>query len=127
MLGSTGTRYTAGVTRQGGAMGEARELNWYVKECRPRYEEMLGQMVEVPSISMDPSHAGDNRRMARLAVEFLKDLGAEAEIVETKGNPVVTGGWTVGRQYPTVTIYNHLDVQPAQEPEWRHPPFTFHN
>jgi len=108
-------------------MAEERELDRYVRDNRSRYEAMLGEMVEVPSISMDPVHAGDNRRMATLAVEFLKDLGAEADVVETKGNPVVTGGWTAGRQYPTVTVYNHLDVQPAQEPEWRHPPFTFRN
>ena len=108
-------------------MADGRELDRYVTEVRRRYEDMLGQMVEIPSISMDPDHAGDNQRMAALAVDFLKNVGAEGGVVETKGNPVVTGGWTVGRQYPTVTVYNHLDVQPAQEPEWRHPPFAFRN
>jgi acetylornithine deacetylase/succinyl-diaminopimelate desuccinylase-like protein len=88
---------------------------------------MLGQMVEIPSISMDPDHAVDTRRMASVAADFLKDMGGEVELVETQGHPVVTGGWTVGRHYPTVIVYNHLDVQPAQEPEWRHPPFAFRN
>src|SRR3989442_6298197 len=60
-----------------------------------------------------------------MAVQFLKDLGAEARIVETGGYPVVSGGWTTGSRHPTVTVYNHLDVQPAQEPEWRQPPFAF--
>jgi acetylornithine deacetylase/succinyl-diaminopimelate desuccinylase-like protein len=86
---------------------------------------MLAEMVEVPSISMDPQHAQDIRRTADLAVRFLKELGAEAQIVETGGHPVVAGGWTTGKQHQTVTVYNHLDVQPAQEPEWRRPPFTF--
>jgi len=100
-------------------------LESYIQESRPRFEQTLAEMVELPSVSMDPAHAQDMRRMAALAVQFLKELGADAQIVETKGHPVVSGGWTTGKHHPTVTVYNHLDVQPAQEPEWRQPPFTF--
>jgi acetylornithine deacetylase/succinyl-diaminopimelate desuccinylase-like protein len=74
---------------------------------------------------MDPAHASDIRRTADLAVQYLRSLGAEARIVPTQGYPVVTGGWTTGAAYPTVAIYNHLDVQPAQEPEWTREPFAF--
>jgi acetylornithine deacetylase/succinyl-diaminopimelate desuccinylase-like protein len=84
-------------------------------------------MVEVPSISMDSSHKGDIRRVADLAVQYLIGMGAKAQVVETGGYPLVSGGWTTGAEYPTVTIYNHLDVQPAQEPEWKHAPFVFQN
>jgi acetylornithine deacetylase/succinyl-diaminopimelate desuccinylase-like protein len=108
-------------------IGRASGLETYIRESRLEYERMLGQMVELPSVSMDPAHAGDMRRTAELAVQYLKAFGAEARIVETKGHPSVTGGWMTGAEYPTVTIYNHLDVQPAQEPEWRQPPFTFRN
>jgi len=83
--------------------------------------------VEIPSISMDPKHAGNVRQMARYAAELLRGLGADATVVETKGHPIVSGGWTTGRNHPTVTIYNHMDVQPAQEPQWRQPPFAFRN
>lgn len=100
-------------------------LESYIKAARPGFEDMLAQMVEVPSISMDPQHAHDIRRTATLARQFLKALGADARIVETGGYPVVSGAWTTDMQHPTVTIYNHLDVQPAQEPEWRQPPFVF--
>jgi len=100
-------------------------LESYIQESRPRFEQMLAEMVELPSVSMDPAHAQDMRRTAALAVQFLKELGADAQIVETKGHPVVSGGWTTGKHHPTVTVYNHLDVQPAQEPEWRQPPFAF--
>lgn len=65
------------------------------------------------------------RKMGTAAVHILKSFGAEARLVETSGYPAVSGGWFVGNHYPTVTIYNHLDVQPADEPEWRHSPFTF--
>jgi acetylornithine deacetylase/succinyl-diaminopimelate desuccinylase-like protein len=100
-------------------------MNSYITDSRARFEEMLGQAVEIPSISMDPKHAPDIRRMAELAAQWLRRLGAEAHIVETPGYPVVSGGWTTDKQHPTVTIYNHLDVQPAQEPEWRQAPFAF--
>ena len=102
-----------------------RHLESYVREGRGRFEEMLGQAVEIPSISMDPAYAADIRRMAKLAAEYLRDAGAEAHIVETAGYPIVSGGWTTNPAYPTVTVYNHMDVQPAQEPEWRQAPFAF--
>jgi acetylornithine deacetylase/succinyl-diaminopimelate desuccinylase-like protein len=108
-------------------MVNERRLKSFVKESRPKFEDLLGQMVEVPSISMDSSHAGDMRRMADLAVQYLAELNAQVQIVETGGYPMVSGGWTAGPKYPTVTIYNHLDVQPAQEPEWKQAPFAFKN
>jgi acetylornithine deacetylase/succinyl-diaminopimelate desuccinylase-like protein len=100
-------------------------LSAYIQDVRPRFEDMLGQAVEVPSISMDPAYAKDIRRMAELAAQYLRDLGAEASIIETSGYPIVSGGWTTGSHHPTVTVYNHMDVQPAQEPEWRQAPFSF--
>jgi len=100
-------------------------LNKYIAETRPRFEDWLGQMVEIPSISMHPDRAGDIRKMAEWGRQALTELGAEGIIVETGGHPVVAGGWVQDGRYPTVTIYNHLDVQPAQEPEWRQAPFAF--
>ncbi len=106
-------------------MTMSQQLESYVRESRSRFEGLLGQMVEIPSISMDPANAPDIRRMAELARQILVDAGAEAEVVETGGYPIVSGGWTTGKRYPTVTVYNHMDVQPAQEPEWRQQPFAF--
>lgn len=106
-------------------MVNERQLRVFIKESRPRFEDFLGQMVEVPSISMDSSRADDMRRMADLARQFLAGLDADVQVVETGGYPMVSGGWTTRPEYPTVTIYNHLDVQPAQEQEWRQAPFAF--
>jgi acetylornithine deacetylase/succinyl-diaminopimelate desuccinylase-like protein len=104
-----------------------QELEKYVVDRRAQFEDLLGQMVEIPSISMDPGKANDMRRMAELTVQVLRGMGAESQIVETGGYPIVSGGWMAGDGYPTVTVYNHLDVQPAQEPEWRQDPFAFKN
>lgn len=107
-------------------MNEAdRRLDAYIRDRRSQFEAMLGQAVEIPSISMDPAYAKDIARMAELAVQFLRDAGADAQVVKTAGYPVISGGWTTDRTHPTVTVYNHMDVQPAQEPEWRHAPFAF--
>src|SRR5678809_448260 len=108
-------------------MAVNQQLEAYVEHSRARFEDLLGQMVEIPSISMDPTKANDMRRMATLATQVLTDGGAEAQIVETGGYPIVSGGWTTGAHHPTVTIYNHMDVQPAQEPEWKQAPFAFKN
>src|SRR5690349_17739753 len=103
------------------------QLEGYVEENRKRYEDLLGQMVTIPSISMDPAKANDIRRMATLAREVFSEAGAEAHIVETGGYPLVSAGWMTGAHYPTVTVYNHIDVQPAQEPQWQRDPFAFQN
>lgn len=100
-------------------------LDSYIRSSQSRFERMLAQLVEIPSISSEPAHHQDLLHIATLAAEYLQNWGAEASIVETQGAPVVSGGWMLSPRYPTVTIYNHLDVQPADEPEWRHPPFTF--
>lgn len=101
------------------------ELKSYIKSIRPKFESMLAELVELPSVSSDPSCTADIRCTANLAAQFLRHLGAEASVVETEGYPAVTGGWNVGTGLPSVTIYNHLDVQPALEPEWRPSPFIF--
>lgn len=102
-----------------------RQLTQYLADNRSRFEDLLGRMVGVPSVSMDPERVKDVRRMADLGAQILTEFGAEAQVVETGGHPLVSGGWTTGTKHPVVTIYNHLDVQPAQEPEWRQDPFAF--
>ncbi len=100
-------------------------LEQYVKESRPRFEEWLGRLVEIPTVSMDPARRNDMRRGAEVAVDCLAALGAQAAIVETRGHPLVVGGWMQDPAWPTVAVYNHLDVQPAMEPEWTREPFKF--
>lgn len=102
-------------------------LDAYIQSIRSEFEEKLAQLVEIPTISMDPEHRADIQRGADLAAEYLRAVGAEVEKVPTPGNPVVFGKLIQDPQYPTLAIYNHLDVQPANEPEWRQEPFKFFN
>jgi acetylornithine deacetylase/succinyl-diaminopimelate desuccinylase-like protein len=66
--------------------------------------------------------------MAELAAATLRSFGAQADIHRAEGgSPIVLGSLAAGGPAPTVTVYNHLDVQPASketEP-WRSEPFVF--
>src|SRR4051794_5104593 len=121
------TRYNPRIFPGESSMIDHARLERYVTDSRHRFEDLLGQMVEIPSISMDPVKTLDIRRMAEFSRQLLTDVGADVRIVETGGYPIVSGGWTTGVHHPTVTIYNHMDVQPAQEPEWTQAPFAFKN
>lgn len=90
---------------------------------RTRFEAELRRLVEIPSISADPARAPDLQRTAEAAAEILESYGARAEILPTPGAPLVVGSFGEAPGRPTVTVYNHLDVQPANEPEWRSDPF----
>ena len=102
------------------------DIDQYVASSQAEFEEKLREWVEIPTISAAPENKNDIQRGADAAVQYLRALGADAEVVPTPGNPVVIGKFMTGADRPTVTIYNHLDVQPANEPQWRRAPFVFH-
>jgi acetylornithine deacetylase/succinyl-diaminopimelate desuccinylase-like protein len=96
-----------------------------IGELRGEFEDRLAAMVELPTVSMDPGRRADIDRCAALAADYLGALGARTDRIETDGFPIVVGRLIRDPAFPTVTIYNHLDVQPADPAEWRTPPFTF--
>jgi acetylornithine deacetylase/succinyl-diaminopimelate desuccinylase-like protein len=102
---------------------DSAALDRYVTSCRSGFESSLAHLVSIPTVSMDPARSGDVRRGADAAAELLRSLGARADVLETEGNPVIFGRFETGSKHPTLTVYNHMDVQPADEPEWRRPPF----
>jgi len=90
---------------------------------RREFEEKLAALVEIPSVSMDPARRADVEEVAHTGCGLLRELGARSECIKTAGLPLVLGSLVQDPKYPTVTIYNHLDVQPAEADEWRTPPF----
>jgi acetylornithine deacetylase/succinyl-diaminopimelate desuccinylase-like protein len=105
--------------------GLYRNIDNYIQGVRTEFEDKLATLVELPSVSSDPQHLDDIKRCGETAAQYLRDLGAEAELLSTPGNPVVSGSLIIDPKYPTVTIYNHLDVQPADPTEWHKAPFSF--
>lgn len=106
---------------------EKKSLAAWARGERNRFEDTLAKFVEIPSVSAEPDRAKDVARCADAAAQLIEDLGGKAKVHKTAGHPIVHGRFTVSRKAPTVTIYNHLDVQPASretEP-WNTDPFTF--
>jgi acetylornithine deacetylase/succinyl-diaminopimelate desuccinylase-like protein len=92
---------------------------------RLKYESELKQMVDIPSVSSDPERQPDIQKMAEAAIAILNSAGAKAQILKTDGNPVVLGEFAADVSgCRTVTVYNHLDVQPADAEDWKSPPFS---
>jgi acetylornithine deacetylase/succinyl-diaminopimelate desuccinylase-like protein len=99
----------------------------FAKNERDRFERTFEHFVQIPSVSSDPERQRDIRRCAELAAQTIRDFGGEPKIIETAGYPIIHGKFDTAVGAPSVTVYNHLDVQPASrdtEP-WDSDPFTF--
>src|SRR6185436_12833939 len=100
----------------------------FANSQRDEYESLLRRFVELPTVSVDPNHLEDIRKGVELTVETIEGYGGKAEIYRAeKGNPVVHGVFGSEQNVPTVTVYNHIDVQHASketEP-WDSEPFVF--
>ncbi|HLN79658.1 MAG TPA: M20/M25/M40 family metallo-hydrolase, partial [Thermoanaerobaculia bacterium] len=101
------------------------DLKKYAAGKRGEYEDDLKKIVEIPTISVEPERKADVHRGAEFAASLLESAGATARLYETKGHPIVYGRFDRGADLPTVTVYNHLDVQPAESDDWHTPPFEF--
>ncbi len=95
----------------------------FAESQRTTFERYLRQLVEIPTVSADPARAADMQRCAEAAVAMIEELGGHATVWTTEGNPIVFGGFERDPRLPGIVFYNHLDVQPADEPEWRYDPF----
>jgi acetylornithine deacetylase/succinyl-diaminopimelate desuccinylase-like protein len=103
------------------------ELQNTIANLRQEFADKLAALVGIPSVSMEPDRHADVRRCADLACAYLRESGAQAEVIATQGLPLVVGRVIQDPAFPTVTIYNHLDVQPAdpvKDEGWRTSPFT---
>lgn len=98
----------------------------FARENGERFKQELFEMLRIPSLSADPAHAGDIRRMAEWLASHMQGLGLEkVAVMETAGHPVVYGEWMgAGPDKPTVLVYGHYDVVPASlEDGWDTDPF----
>jgi acetylornithine deacetylase/succinyl-diaminopimelate desuccinylase-like protein len=96
----------------------------YIESNRERFLNELFEWLRIPSVSADSKHKADVRRAAEYIKARLAELGADVQLVETKGHPIVFGEKKVDPSKPTVLVYGHYDVQPPDPlDKWKSPPF----
>jgi len=85
----------------------------------------LLDLLRIPSVSADKKFDGEVRNAATFVKDQLIAAGVDyAELCETKGHPIVYAEKIIDSTFPTVLVYGHYDVQPADPYElWDHPPF----
>ena len=97
----------------------------HIDANRHRYVEELSEFVRIPSVSTDSAHAEDIHKAAHWVLDKVTGLGFQAELHETKRHPVVLAHRLSDPSLPTLLIYGHYDVQPADPlDEWVTPPFS---
>jgi acetylornithine deacetylase/succinyl-diaminopimelate desuccinylase-like protein len=114
----------------------------YAGRHSARFVEELKDLLRIPSVSTAPEHVADVRRAAEFVADGLRKAGMEnVRLIETstastddklarEGHPLVYADWlhaepsAEGKSVPTILLYGHYDVQPAEPlEEWKTPPF----
>ena len=101
------------------------EIRKYIEENEQRFIDELFSLIRIPSISALPQHKEDMLACAERWRQLLIEAGAdEAIIMPSQGNPLVYAEKRVNPDAPTVLIYSHYDVMPAEPLElWKSNPF----
>ena len=97
----------------------------YQEKNKDRFLNELLELLRIPSVSAKSEHKPDMIKCAEAVKQRLLEAGADkVEIYPTDGHPVVYGEKTVDPSKPTVLVYGHYDVQPAEPLElWNSGPF----
>jgi acetylornithine deacetylase/succinyl-diaminopimelate desuccinylase-like protein len=96
----------------------------YIDAHRVEFEDQLKSLIRIPSVSAQPDHDVDTRRAAGFIQDDLAAMGLKPELIETPRHPIVYAEWLGAVGKPTLLIYGHYDVQPAEPLEpWLSPPF----
>ncbi len=97
----------------------------YIQTHKDRFLSELFDLLRIPSVSADSKHKDDLRKAAEFIKEKLLNAGVDkAELCETAGFPIVYGEKIIDATLPTVLVYGHYDVQPADPLNlWLSPPF----
>jgi acetylornithine deacetylase/succinyl-diaminopimelate desuccinylase-like protein len=101
------------------------DIKTYIQENKARFMDELFGFIRIPSISSKTEHKGDMVKAAEYLKEQLEKAGVDkAEICQTDGNPVVFAEKIIDSALPTVMVYGHFDVMPAEPlEEWKSKPF----
>jgi acetylornithine deacetylase/succinyl-diaminopimelate desuccinylase-like protein len=104
--------------------GVKSDLTDYLEKSYPTTREELFDFLRIPSVSAKSEHNADTAKAAEWVRSSLETAGLKAQIFPTPGHPIVIGEWRGAAGAPTVLVYGHYDVQPAEPIDlWTSPPF----
>lgn len=100
-------------------------MNTYLETHKERFVEELFELLRIPSVSADSNYREAVFQAAEYVRRKLEEAGAQhTELCQTAGYPIVYGEVMVDASLPTVLVYGHYDVQPADPIDlWTTPPF----
>ena len=104
-------------------------MSWsiFLDQNQDRFVDELKAFISIPSVSAADEHFQDVVKAGEGVVSKLQSIGiSNARLMKTQTHPVVYGDWLhAGDDKPTILIYGHFYVQPADPYElWDSPPFT---
>ena len=97
----------------------------YINNNKERFLDELFELLKIESVSADSKFKEEGDKAANWLVEEFKKLKLDnVEKIKTKGHPIVFAEKILDKSYPTILVYGHYDVQPADPYElWDSPPF----
>jgi acetylornithine deacetylase/succinyl-diaminopimelate desuccinylase-like protein len=105
------------------------DLEAWLRQHESRTMEELFDLLRIPSVSARSEHDADVTRAANWVRDALERIGFSSELHPTAGHPIVLAEWrsttaNAAQRVPTVLVYGHYDVQPAEPLDlWESPPF----
>ena len=102
-----------------------QNIQSYINQHKERFLNELIELLKIPSVSADSAYKNDVLKTAEEVRSRLEKAGCDnVEICETDGYPIVYGEKIVDSNLPTILVYGHYDVQPADPLElWTSAPF----
>src|SRR4051794_28309604 len=92
----------------------AKDLEQFLAANRARNRDQLFDFLRIPSVSARSEHDADTVRAADWVAGALRSIGFQTVVHRTAGHPIVVGEWRGAPGKPTVLVYGHYDVQPAE-------------
>lgn len=102
-----------------------QDVQSYITNNKDRFLDELLELLKIPSISADPAYKVQVAQTADVVADSLMKAGcAKVNIYPTNGHPIVYGEHLIDSSLPTILVYGHYDVQPADPIDlWDSPPF----
>lgn len=100
------------------------EYRQRIERCHDDFLQKLITVLKFPSVSADPAFDRDLRACADWVSDYLRNIGGSVEQIHDYGRPIVYAEFAAGAGKPTVLLYGHYDVQPANDRSlWPQDPF----